>query len=54
LELRASISLARFYRQQGRRDASDILRRSYSSFTEGFATPALQEAKALMEELQIV
>jgi predicted ATPase len=52
LELRASISLARFYRQQGRRPAGDI--RSYSSFTEGFATPDLQEAKALMEELQIV
>jgi predicted ATPase len=54
-ELRASISLAGLYRRHGRLgDAGDTLSRIYGCFTEGFGTPDLQEAKALIEELQIV
>jgi predicted ATPase len=52
LELRASMSLARFWRKQGKRgEACDLLAPIYNWFTEGFGTPALDEAKALLEEL---
>jgi predicted ATPase len=52
-ELRAAISLARLRREQGKRDAArDLLAPIYSWFTEGFDTPLLQEAKALLDELQ--
>jgi predicted ATPase len=51
-ELRASTSLARLWRDQGRRaEARDLLAPIYGSFTEGFATPDLKEAKALLSEL---
>ena len=51
-ELRAATSLARLWRQQGRiADARDLLAPLYDSFTEGFDTPDLKEAKALLEEL---
>src|SRR5262249_27843667 len=51
-ELRAAIRLARLRRDQGkRREARDLLAPVYGWFTEGFGTPVLQEAKALLEEL---
>jgi predicted ATPase len=51
-ELRAAVSLARLRRDQGRRtEARDLLTPVYGWFTEGFATPDLKEAKALLDEL---
>jgi predicted ATPase len=51
-ELRAAVSVARLRRDQGRRpEARDILKPIYGWFTEGFATPDLKEAKALLDEL---
>jgi len=53
LELRATMSLSHLWQQQGRRaEAHHMLAESYSWFTEGFGTPDLQEAKALLEVLQ--
>jgi predicted ATPase len=51
-ELRAATSLARLWRDQGKRtEARDLLAPIYGWFTEGFDTPDLKEAKALLEEL---
>jgi class 3 adenylate cyclase/DNA-binding winged helix-turn-helix (wHTH) protein/predicted ATPase len=51
-ELRAAVSLARLRRDQGRQaEARDLLVPVYGWFTEGFDTPDLKEAKALLEEL---
>jgi predicted ATPase len=51
-ELRAAMSLARLWRDQGKRDeARDLLAPVYGWFTEGFDTLDLKEAKALLEEL---
>jgi len=51
-ELRAATSLARLWRDQGKRAAArDLLAPVYNWFTEGLGTPVLQEAKALLEEL---
>jgi len=51
-ELRAAASLARLWCDQGRRAAArDLLAPIYGWFTEGFATPDLKEAKALLDEL---
>jgi len=51
-ELRAAVSLARLRRDQGRpAEARDLLAPVYGWFTEGFDTPDLQEAKALLEAL---
>jgi class 3 adenylate cyclase/predicted ATPase len=51
-ELRAAASLARLRRDQGRRaEAHDLLAPVYGWFTEGFETPDLKEAKALLDEL---
>jgi predicted ATPase len=51
-ELRASTSLARLWRDQGKRtEARDLLAPIYGWFTEGFDTLDLKEAKALLEEL---
>ena len=51
-ELRAAASLARLRRDQGRRgEARDLLAPVYAWFTEGFGTPDLKEAKALLDEL---
>jgi len=51
-ELRASVSLARFLRDTGRRDeARAMLAEIYNWFTEGFETADLKDAKALLEEL---
>ena len=51
-ELRAAVSLARLHRDQDRdADASAVLCPVYIWFTEGFETPDLKEAKALLDEL---
>ena len=52
LELRAAMSLARLWQQQGKRDeARELLAPVYGWFTEGFDTADLQEAKTLLDEL---
>ncbi len=54
LELRASTSLARLWRKRGKHaEARDHLGSIYNWFTEGFGTPSLDEAKALLEELAL-
>jgi predicted ATPase len=51
-ELRAAVSLARLRRDQGRHaDAHALLAPVYGWFNEGFATPDLRDAKALLDEL---
>jgi predicted ATPase len=51
-EVRAATSLARLWRNQGKRqEAHDLLAPVYGWFTEGFDTVDLKEAKALLEEL---
>jgi adenylate cyclase len=53
LELRATVSLARLWQQQGKRsEAHDLLSEIYNWFTEGFGTKDLQEAKALLDSLE--
>jgi len=50
-ELRAATSLARLRRDQGRRaEAHDLLAPVYGWFTEGFDSPDLKYAKALLDE----
>jgi predicted ATPase len=50
--LRAAASLARLRREQGRRaEARDLLAPVYGWFTEGFDTPDLKQATALIDEL---
>jgi predicted ATPase len=52
-ELKAAMSLSRLWQQQGKRaEALELLAPIYSWFTEGFDTPDLQEAKALLEDLE--
>ncbi len=51
-ELRATASLVRLLDQQGKRDeARAMLADIYNWFTEGFDTPDLKDAKALLDEL---
>jgi predicted ATPase/class 3 adenylate cyclase len=51
-ELRAATSLARLWRDQGKRtDARDLLAPIYRYFTEGFETRDLKEAAALLAQL---
>jgi predicted ATPase len=51
-ELRAAMSMARLWRDQGKREeARDLLAPVYKWFTEGFDTRDLKEAKALLDEL---
>jgi predicted ATPase len=51
-ELRAAMSMARFWDDQGKRDeARDLLAPVYGWFTEGFDTRDLKEAKALLDAL---
>jgi predicted ATPase len=48
-ELRAAVNLARLRREQGRHgEARDLLAPVYGWFTEGFDTPDLKDAKALL------
>jgi hypothetical protein len=52
LELRAAMSLARLFRDQGRReDARRTLAGIYSWLTEGFDLPDLRAARALLDDL---
>jgi predicted ATPase len=52
LELRAAMSMARLWRDEGRADAArKLLAPIYGWFTEGFDTLDLKQAKALLEEL---
>jgi predicted ATPase len=51
-ELRAAVSLARLWRDQGKRvGARDLLAPVYDWFTDGFETADLRDAKALLDEL---
>jgi serine phosphatase RsbU (regulator of sigma subunit) len=51
-ELRATLSLARLWRQQGRRhEAFTALTTAFDSFTEGHAAPDLMDAAALLKDL---
>ena len=51
-ELRAAMSMARLWRDQGKRDeAPDLLAPVYGWFTEGFDTLDLKEAKGLLDGL---
>ncbi len=52
LELRAAVSLARLWQEQGKTaEARDQLAEIYSWFSEGFDTIDLQEARSLLEQL---
>jgi predicted ATPase len=51
-ELRAGMSIARLWRDQGKpQQARELLAPVYDWFTEGFDTRDLKEAKALLAEL---
>ena len=51
-ELRAAMSMAQLWRDQGQRDkARDLLAPVYGWFTEGFDTLDLKDAKALLDDL---
>jgi predicted ATPase len=51
-ELRSATSMARLWRDQGKREeACDLLAPVYNWFTEGFDTLDLKEAKALLDAL---
>ncbi|HJY82983.1 MAG TPA: hypothetical protein VKK81_18110 [Candidatus Binatia bacterium] len=53
MELRAVMSLVQLWRQQGKTgEARSILSEIYGWFGEGFDTPDLKDAKALLEELE--
>jgi predicted ATPase len=53
-ELRAAMSLARLWRDQGKvRQARELLASVYGWFTEGFDARDLKDAKALLEELAV-
>jgi predicted ATPase len=53
LELRAATSLAQLWAEQGERQkAHDLLAPVYGWFTEGFDTPDLKDAKALLDALR--
>jgi predicted ATPase len=52
LELRAALSLARLLRDRGRpADGHRLLATTFDWFTEGWDTPDLEDARALLEEL---
>jgi predicted ATPase len=54
-ELRAASNWARFCRERQRHaQARQLLSEVYNSFTEGFDTPDLQEARALLDSLGVV
>jgi len=49
--LRAATSLARLWRDQGKRtEAYDLLAPVYGWFTEGFDTPVLRDVRALLDQ----
>ena len=52
LRLRAATSMARLWRDQGKRDgARDLLAPVYGWFTEGFDTRDLKQARVLLDAL---
>jgi predicted ATPase len=52
LELRATTSLGRLWEQTGRGEAArSVVTDCYASFTEGFSTPDLREARELIDRL---
>ena len=52
LELRAAMALSRLWHEQGDNErARKVLSEAYSKITEGFATPDLKEASALLSDL---
>jgi predicted ATPase len=54
LELRAAMSMARLWRDQGKRQqAHDLLAPVYDWFTEGFDTLDLKQAKMVLDELHV-
>jgi predicted ATPase len=53
-ELRSAMSMARLWRNEGKRDkARDLLAPVYRWFSEGFETSDLKEAKALLDEVVV-
>jgi predicted ATPase/class 3 adenylate cyclase len=50
-QLRAALRLCRLWQRQGRNDADTLLRTVYDTFTEGFATADLTEARSLLDSL---
>ena len=51
--MRAAAALAELWAKQGRRtEARDLLAPVYDWFTEGFDTADLEDARALLEELE--
>jgi predicted ATPase len=53
LELRAATDLARLWMRKGKRaEARDVLESTYRCFSEGFDTPDLKEANAVLVQLQ--
>jgi hypothetical protein len=51
-ELRARMSLSRLYQNQNKhQEARNVLAQIYDRFTQGFDTPDLLEAKALLDAL---
>jgi predicted ATPase len=51
-ELRAAVRLSRLWHDQGRHtEARDLLAPVYGWFIEGFGTPDLKDAEALLDEL---
>jgi predicted ATPase len=54
-ELRAATSPARLWQSQGKcQEAYDLLAPVYEWFTEGFDTRDLQEAKAMLDDLEAI
>jgi predicted ATPase len=52
-ELRTAMSLAQLWQQQGKHtEARQLVAEVYGGFTEGFDTVDLQEAKALLGDLE--
>jgi predicted ATPase len=52
-ELLVATNLARLWQSQGKRsEALDLLAPAYNFFTEGFDTPVLRDAKALLDKLR--
>jgi len=51
-ELRAATSMARLWRDQGKREeARELLAPVFAWFTEGFDTPVLKDTKAVLDRL---
>jgi predicted ATPase len=51
-ELRAIMSLCRLWQEQDKQEAArQVLAEIYNWYTEGFHTPDLQDARALLDEL---